>query len=102
MKGLLYVLTSVWVLHTLKAGQNILFPCICRKKAERGRKSMKIEAEFSKKTCFSNAGREFYSQKKNLFSNAEHFDRFLESIMKILDFSQSRQKETLKIIVFFT
>ena len=44
-----FISTSVWVLHTQKAGQNMLFQCFLIKKAAKGSKSMKFDANFSKK-----------------------------------------------------
>ena len=61
---ILYILTSVWVLRTPKAGLNMLFHCILFKKAEKRKKNRKIEAEFSKKlgsfNLHQNAGQRFY------------------------------------------
>ena len=49
---LFFISTSVWVLHTLNTGLNMLFQCFLCKKAEKGRKSIKFAAKFSKKTFF--------------------------------------------------
>ena len=66
--GVLYISTSIWVLRTPKAGQNMLFTCFLCKKAEKGRKSKKIDAKFDKKMVYlslhQNTGRGFYYQKK--------------------------------------
>ena len=55
---ILYVLTSIWVLSTLNAGQNILFHRFSRQKAEKERKS--------KKWCNI-----YYSTLKNILGHAE-------------------------------
>ena len=58
------ILTSVWALHTLNAGGDMLFQCFFFRKA---RQSKKIDAKFSKNMDFfnlyQNAGWRFYLQK---------------------------------------
>ena len=65
----LYILTSVWFLHTENASQTMLFQKFSFRKASKGRKSNNI---VSKKMYFlklhRNAGRRFYSQKTPLIN----------------------------------
>ena len=49
----MYILTSLWVLHTPNTGQNMLFQHLSCKKAEKGIKSKKIRAKFIKIPFFS-------------------------------------------------
>ena len=50
-KRLLYILTSIWVLHTPVAGQNSHFSIFCAKKLKKHKKS-KFRVKFSKKTFY--------------------------------------------------
>ena len=55
MKYMLYIMTSIWVLYTPNASENMLFNLFLCQKAERGRKSNKFDTKFGMfamlKTC---------------------------------------------------
>ena len=61
---MLYISTSVWVLHTPNAGQNLHYKCFSRRKAIKMQK--KIVAKFCKKqaflTLYQNAGPVFFGR----------------------------------------
>ena len=78
---MLYISTSVWVLRTPNAGQNLHFQhCLCYK-AEK-----KFAAKFSKKMDFlslhQNAVPVFYSQKKTsgCFAKRAKIDQFAKAV----------------------
>ena len=64
-------LTSIWVLHTPTAGQNMPFQCLHAKKSKREEKAWKLRQNLTKNQFFSlhqHAGRRCYSQKNWLIS----------------------------------
>ena len=68
--GLLAVYFDQYLVHTPNAGWNVLFQCFSCKKFEKGRKSKKMEAKFSKNNFFlslhPNVCWRFYSQEKKI------------------------------------
>ena len=61
---MLYILISLWVLHTPNADQNQLFNVFHTKKLKKRKKSKKIKQKMHFSSLHSNAGWGFYSQKK--------------------------------------
>ena len=67
---MLYISTSVWVLHTPNTGQNMLFHCFCAKRLKKFRKKWVIKFAperwwsvlFPEKTMFSMLKTSFYMQ----------------------------------------
>ena len=67
---MLYILTSIWWLHTPNTGQNLLFQCFQAKILKKEKKSKKFGAKFSRKSFFLFTPKHW---RKVLFSEKTHF-----------------------------
>ena len=85
----LYILISVWVLHSTNAGWNWLFQQFFVQKAEKGKKKSRKLRQYQAKNVFSefapNAGQDFYFQKNSenlFFSGNKPLNQLLSANLK--------------------